>query len=129
MVGGGEVRDLGRGGGHVRRGLAEYSKVFGVPDQVVAEGLADAENGDQRGAQGLVVAEPAPGAGDPAQAGQRQVGIGGGRERGEQVFVGFRVDRGVREQQLGAGRIGEPHPGQPPCQRRTPHAGNAIVAR
>ena len=63
---------------------------------------------------------PAGGAEQPGQAGQGQVGVGRGRDRGHQR-VGPQLGRGhaeVGEQQgLGPRRIRESHPRQPPCQR------------
>ena len=108
-------------------GAAQELGVLRVPGQVIGQARADPEHrgqpvaevllGAERGAQGVLAGR---GAEQPGQAGQGEVGIGRGRDRGDQR-VGPQLGRGhaeVGEQQgLGPRGIRESHPRQPPCQR------------
>ena len=123
-------------------GAAQDLGVLRVPGQVIGQARADAEHrgqpfaevllGAERGAQGVLAG--ADGAEHPGQAGQGQVGVGRGGDRGHQR-VGPQLGRGraevVEQEEFGPRGIREAHPRQPPCQRgpRTTHLSNVTDPR
>ena len=138
---------LARGGPPDRVGAAQQVAVVRMPDQVVGEAGADPQHGGQALPEPRLRAQrgpdirgvgPAVGTRDPGQPEQGEVGIGGGGDGLQQRVVHGRaaetgLDAGwfrradVEGQVRGdkafcGGRVGEPHPGQPPLQGRRPHA-------
>ncbi len=123
------------------RRAGEHRAVTRMAGQVVGECRARPQGRDepvpQAGVPPDLRDDRAVALGDPGEAGQREVGIGGGSERGEQALVlrgttrdGSLRDAELRERPLGARHIRQAHAGQPASQGGTnaAHGINRIPA-
>ena len=125
--------DLSRPGTVVGVPAAQDGAVGRVAGEVIGQGPADPEDGDQPGAERRVLGQAADQAlvslGDLRQACQGEVGVGRLGERGEQrVVVACEAEAG--ELTLRPRHVGEAHPGQPAGQGRTRAAhGNERIPR
>ena len=125
--------ELARLGAAVRVPAAQDGAVGRVPGQVSGQGLADAEDGNQPGAErgvlGQAVDEAGVPLGDLGQAGEGEVGIGRLGELGQQRVVAAGDAEGG-EVAFRPRHVGEAHPGQPAGQGRTRAAhGNERIPR
>ena len=125
--------DLARLGAAVRVPAPQDGAVGRMAGQVIGQGPADAEDGDQPGTERRVLGQGADEAlvslGDLRQAGQGEVGIGRPRQRREQRVVAAGDAEGG-ELAFRPRYVGEAHPGQPARQGHTRAAhGNERIPR